>query len=256
MADYLTLLARRSLGKLRPVEPVRIHPYSQTMSPDGGRVEDSVGGEVGIDLAAVEPDRGLPLTGARGSSESSSGKIRSTSRSEGAVFEQGTELSSGRFEDHQDPESSRPQCETVEQPLAVPGEPPSPPNRATRRDQAGVGELLVPRPLNRRGERPDSDPLAESMELEARAWGPTSGALVAKDTTERSKEPITRKEDATCGEGERDDLSSRSSVEVSIGTIEIRAIPPQTSPVASHARRVRPKLGLDDYLAQRRRGER
>jgi len=252
MADYLTLLARRSLGKLRPVEPVRIHPYAESMTPDDGLVETSSISE----RAAMEPERGLTPIEESVAPGSFSGRVRSTYRSDEAAVMKGAELFSGRFEDHRDPGSSRPQCETAGQPAADPEDRPSPPNLTTRRDDIGDEELLVPKRSDRRKERPEPEQFAGSMGPEERAGEPPSGVLAAEGTVTRSDEPIAGAGEATRGDRRRDDLPNRPSVEVSIGTIEIHAAPVQSHPVTPRARRVRPRLGLEDYLAQRRRGER
>lgn len=256
MADYLTHLARRSLGELRPVEPVRIHPYAESTTSGDGHTEDSSFGRVGIEPALKAADRGLPHANENEIVISASGRAPSTSLPDGTVVETGAVVSAAKVEDHRDSGAFGPAGVAGQQSAPSPAGRQGRPNRVAGRNIDEDQELLVPGLLNRSDRRPDPNPVAASTESEPRTGGPPSDPSSTADRAERSREPATLPRDATRGDRERSDLASRSSVEVSIGTIEIRATPPQTFPEAPRACRVRPKLGLDDYLAQRRRGER
>lgn len=256
MTDYLTQLARRSLGELRPVKPVRIHPYAESTAPDDGRFEGSIPETVESGIAATERSRGSRAGDTLVSPRPASGQTRSTPRSGVSTAADVAQVRAGWVEDRRRTDGSWPAEGSDENPSAGAEGRTGPPSRLRNRDHIDDEELLVPRRPRGREEFRNPETGASSTGSEERTAGPSPGPPPATNASERSSGPAAGSQEDPRGSHELEALPDRSSVEVSIGTIEIRALPPQSPQAIPHARRVKPKLALDEYLAQRRRGER
>lgn len=255
MADYLTLLARRSLGELPPVEPVRVHPYAERALADDSGVELRSIERAGTGGPATTlPHR--PESDDRAAPASRLGWTSPASRSDGADAERGSEVFAATIGAHRDANPPAPSRDPGRQAAGGLEDRSQPPSRAVQRDDLGDQDLLVPRHPDRREGREDSGLSRAPMEAEQRQAGTRSDAVSPIEGAARPNELIGRAADTSRADGARDGPPNRPSVEIAIGTIEIRAASPQPPSVIARARRVRPKLSLDDYLTQRRRGER
>lgn len=256
MADYLTLLARRTLGELRPVEPVGIHPYAESMPAYDGRLEASSAEHIGVGGAEAEARRNRSPSDERSSPRSLSEPDRPTNRSDRAAAEGDAEASAAGFDGHRGSDSPRWPRGAATQPAVGTEEGTTAASLATRQGSDGDDDLLPSRRPDRQAVRRGRGQFDDSMEPEGREGGKRSGSLSAKRPIERSDEAIAGAGQATRGDSEHDEPPTPSRVDVSIGTVEIRVAPPPSTPSTPRTRRVKPKLTLDDYLAQRRRGER
>lgn len=257
MADYLTLLAQRSVGEFTPVEPIRHHPFADVRSAGDGVVEEEAiaGTKSGTKIAAGldggdSVESGPRMTGISFAQTSSP----SSARGEGgpvspAAPEVASDLLYRRVESNSSSDS-RGVSPADRGPRT--GEPPA----SIQRDGIEDRELLVPDHRDRSHNNRGRDPRGEGN------WGdaeidrppavesplPVSPDLATGLSPHPSKAPNF--------EADPDVPLGRPVVEVSIGTIELRAVTPKPPPPVPSARRVRSELGLDDYLEQRRRGER
>lgn len=249
MADYLTLLARRSLGAARPVEPARAHRYAAS-GPPAERVV------VGSTVDGVRATRQTVQTHAR-------------PRGEAAPSTTTTDSGQTRPSVPKD-DGTAPVTHSVPYvpPVSVRREIRARPRRTEGETagnhwvesaiaaEAGVGELLVPNHASRGvvERAPVSAPESVSPAAEARddRGGDRRSARASDESIGRMDGPP---EQPLVGDPV-DHRPGGGSVEVSIGTIEIRAVPPSPPAAIPRPRGTSPRLGLDDYLAQRGRGER
>jgi len=256
MADYLTLLARRSVGLVKPVEPVRVHRYAEMAVGGGGLVEEVVGESslAGRSMAtgavrrprsgsgspgqATTPAQPSPLA-ASTADEEMRGLTpldeldRAMEHGRPRWRRDGTEVSSEEFpEDQKTTAAPAVEVERIAPELLVPNwpgelevEPLPGEQRVMALSEAGPGKES----------QTGKEPLIAPRE-------PVEGTRLPSEMPTHDREASTRRDTA--------------AVEVSIGSIEIRAVKESPPAAARQPRRVAPNLTLEDYLEQRRRGER
>lgn len=257
MADYLTLLAQRSLGEFTPVEPVRHHPFADVRSAGDGVVEEEAfaGTKPGTTIAAGLDGGGGGVSGPHmtGTTFPQTSSPSPARGEEGPVSPAAPEVTSDLLYRRVE-SNSRSDSRGVSPADRGPrlGEPPA----SIQRDGIEDRELLVPDYRDRSHEIRGRDPRGERNWGDAEIDRPSAVALRLPASPDLVTGRSTHPPEAPNFEADADAPLGRPVVEVSIGTIEIRAVTPKPPPPAPRARRVRPGLGLEDYLEQRRRGER
>jgi len=256
MADYLTLLARRSVGLVKPVEPVRVHRYAERPAGGDGLVEEVVG-ESSLAGRSI-------ATGSVRSSRSGSGspwqRTTPAQPSPPAAPAADEEMHGLTPVDEPDGaiEHGRPRWRRDG---AEVSNAESPEEQKTSAAPAVVVERVAPELLvpDWPGEL-EVEPLPGVHRVIAESEaGPGKQSQTGREPLIATREPVeSTRLQAAAPPHDREASTRRdtAAVEVSIGSIEIRAVKESPPAAAPQPRRVAPKLSLEDYLEQRRRGER